>query len=547
MRVSIVFGLCATLLLSACGAPAVSQPTTAPATDAAIAAPTTAAALTTTPAADAPTSAPATPAPAAPTAAPVATGSGELRIGTGLNIVTSLIASQGQNGFNMITYGAGETLLRLTPEQQLEPWLAEAVERTDERTWTVTLREGVTFHDGSPLTAQSVADSFASSWANLPSAATFVPSDTQVLVQDDRTLTFTTPEPLGSFRYSLASWNFVIHKAPVNDISIMTGPYRPASLVVDQEFVLERYADYWGGAGALERIRVILLPDANARALALQSGDVDMLTNVSPDIARSLPDDIERVSVPGTRMHHMILNNTRAPFDDRSVREAASLAIDREALVLATLDGQGKAAVNLYPASIGVPLIEAQRTDVAQAQSLLDAAGWAPGADGVRVKDGQRLEVQLYTYPGRAEITQMAVAIQAMLGEVGFAVTVEEVSDIVGTIEGGEFQASMFSIGVQSDPLYMPAFTLTEKGSWNYGGYRNATIEELVTQLRAEDDPQTRNDLARQVQEQVRADTPTIYLASPPLITAFRQGRVVGFTPNPNDLYLVTPKLGIEE
>lgn len=537
MRVSIMVGLCATLLLSACGAPAGSQPTAAPVADAPTAVSTT----------DAATIAPAMPATVAPTAAVVATGSGELRIGTGLSIPTSLIASQGQNGFNMITYGAGETLLRLTPDQQLEPWLAESVERTDERTWTVTLRDGVSFHDGSPLTAQAVADSFASSWANLPNATTFVPSDTQVLVQDDLTLTFTTPEPLGSFRYSLASWNFVIHKAPVNDISIMTGPYRPVSLVVDQEFVLERFADYWGGAGALERIRVILLPDANARALALQSGDLDLLTNVSPDIARGFPADIEHVSVPGTRMHHIILNHTSAPFDDRRVREAASLAIDREALLQATLDGQGRAAVNLYPASIGIPLVEAQRTDVARAQTLLDEAGWVPGADGVRVKDGQRLEVQLYSYPGRAEITQMAVAIQAMLGEVGFAVNVEEVSDIVGTIEGGAFQASMFSIGVQSDPLYMPAFTLAKEGSWNYGGYRNPTIEDLVVQLRAEDDPQARNDLARQVQEQVQADTPAIYLASPPLITAFRQGRVVGFTPNPNDLYLVTPELGIEE
>lgn len=539
MRFPIVFGLCAALLLSACGAPAVPQATPVPAADAPTAVPAV------TSAADTPT------APAAPTAAATpaaqATGSGELRIGTGLNVPTSLIATEGTNGFNMLTYGAGETLMRLTPDQQLEPWLAQSVERADERTWTVTLREGVRFHDGTVLDAQAVADSFASSWANLPNANTFVPSTTEVLVRDPLSLSFTTPEPLGSFRYSLANWNFVIHKAPVDDVSIMTGPYRPASLVVDQEFVLERFADYWDANVALERIRVLRLPDANARALALQSGDVDMLTNVAPDIARGLPADIAQVSIPGTRMHHVILNHTRAPFDDRSVREAASLAIDREALLQATLDGQGQAAVNLYPASLGLPLVEAQRTDVAAAQALLDEAGWAPGADGVRVKDGQRLEVLLYSYPGRPELTQMAVAIQAMLGEVGFAVTVEEVQDIVETLGGGEFQASMFSIGVQSDPLYMPAITLSEGGAFNYGGYRNEQIETLVAQLRAEDDPTARAELARQVQEVVQADTPNLYLATPPLITAFREGRVLNFTPNPNDLYLITPALGVGE
>ncbi|NJM08603.1 hypothetical protein HC891_24080 [Candidatus Gracilibacteria bacterium] len=105
----------------------------------------------------------------------------------------------------------------------------------------------------------------------------------------------------------------------------------------------------------------------------------------------------------------------------------------------------------------------------------------------------------------------------------------------------------MFSVGVQSDPLYMPAITLSESGAFNYGGYRSAQIESFIAQLRAEDDPALRIALATQVQEQVQADTPNIYLATPPLITAFRQGRVSGFTPNPNDLYLVTAELALGE
>lgn len=524
MRAALVFGLCTTLLLSACSAPAAPQPPATIADDASPAAPT---------------------APVAATAAASAGGAGELRIGTGLNVPTSLIATEGTNGFNMVTYGAGETLMRLTPEQELAPWLAESVERTDETTWDVTLRAGVTFHDGTPLTAQAVAESFAGSWAGLPNAVSFIPADTQILIRDELRLSFVTPEPLGNFRYSLANWNFVIHKPPVDGISPMTGPYRPVALVVDQEFVLERFTDYWGGGAALERIRVVRLPDANARALALQSGDIDMLTNVAPEVARGLPPEIEQISIPGARLHHIILNHTRAPFDERAVREAASLAIDREALLLATLDGQGQAAINLYPASLGLPLVEAQRTDLERSRALLDAAGWAVGADGVRTKDGRRLDVLLYSYPGRPELTQMAVAVQAMLGEVGFAVSVEEVSDVVEMAQGGDFQATMFSVGVQSDPLYMPAISLAEGGSFNYGGYRNAQIETLVAQLRAEDEPAARAELARQVQEVVLADTPSIYLATPPLITAFRQGRVVGFTPNPNDLYLVTPELAL--
>lgn len=522
------------LLLSACGATTTQPPTAAPAAQA-----TNAPAPATSAPAEQPPAVPATSAPA-PTAA-----AGTLRIGTGLSIPSSLITPVGTNGFNMVTYGAGETLMRLTPDQQLEPWLAEKVERTDELTWRVTIRQGVRFHDGSAMTAQAVADSFASSWAGLPNAATFVPSTTKVLVVDDLNLDFTTPAPQGNFRYSLANWNFVIHKAPVNDISIMTGMYRPVSLTKDQEFVLERFADYWGTPATLEKIQVLRITDANARALALQSGDVDMLTNVAPDIARGLPPEIEKVSVPGTRMHHIILNHANAPFGDKIVREAASLAIDRAALLQATLDGQGEVAVNLYPASLGVPLVAAQSTDVARAKTLLDEAGWVVGSDGVRSKDGQSLTVKLYTYPGRPELTQMAVAIQAMWKDVGFAVEVEEVADIVATIKDGNFQASMFSIGVQTDPQYMPGITMTEGGAFNYGKYRNPQLETLVTELRAEDDTAARLEIAKQIQEIVKADVPNIYLATPPLITAFQQGKIVGYQPNPNDLYLITPQIAL--
>lgn len=481
---------------------------------------------------------------AAPTA-PAAASGGELRIGTGLSIPATLDVTQGSTGFTMITYGAGETLTRLTPEQQLEPWLAETITQLDPNTWQVTLRQNVRFHDGSLLTAEAVAASLQDSLATLPGAKNFVPAETVISVVDDRTLRLRTPAPAGNLPYSLANWNFVIHRPAQDGISILTGMYRPVSLEKDQEFVLEPFADYWGGPPPLARLIVRKITDGNARALALQSGDLDMLTNVPPEIAASLPADITQTSVPGTRLHYMILNHTRAPFDDIRVREAAAWAIDRQALLAATLDGQGSVAANMYPPSVGIEIVPAQATDVEKAKRLLDEAGWVAGADGVRVKDGQRLEFTLYSYPGRPELTPIAIAIQAQLGAVGFAVKVEEVQDITSQIEGGEFQASMFSVRVASDPQYMPGVTLVEGAPYNYGGYRNDALEALFKELQAASDPAERQKLARQMQEIVAQDTPNIYLVVPPLITAFNGKVVSGYTPHPDDLYLITRDLKV--
>ncbi len=468
---------------------------------------------------------------------------GELRIGTGINLPTSLDVAQGSTGYNMLTYGAGETLMRFTPSNQLEPWLAESVSALNSTTWQIKLRQGIRFHDGSELKASDVVTSFNSSWQNLSAAKNFIPADSKTSVIDDYTLNLSTSQAEGSIPYSLANWNFVIHKPAVNGISILTGMYQPIRLEKDQELVLERFANYWDGQAGLQKISVKKIPDANARALALQSGDLDMLTNVAPDIARGLPAEIEIQSVAGTRMHYVMLDTANPPFDDRLVRQALTLAIDRQALLQATLDGQGAVATNLYPSTVGIELVEAQIFDPAQAASLLDQAGWVVGSDGMRSKNGQPLAFTLHSYPGRPELSLMAIAIQAQLKTLGINVEVNEVADIGEVVEKGNFQASMYSIGTSGDPQYTVGTTLIQGAAYNYAGYSNPAIESAFVELRAEQDPAKRMQLAKRIQTEVKNDPVNVYLASPPLITAYRKGSISGYVPNPNDVYLITKDL----
>jgi len=346
---------------------------------------------------------------------------GELRLAFGIHMPGTLDATK--DGFALVFVGVGETLMRINRQLKPEPWLAESVTQVDPTTWRVKLRPQAKFHDGSPVTAEDVAASFRRSWETQPTANTFIPKDTQVQVVDPLTLEFRTARPVGGFLNSLAAFQFVVHKPGTGGAS-MTGPYRPVRFETDNLLELEAFREHWGGPPPIARISIKLVPDANARALALQSGDVDMVFGLPPEIVKGLPPDIERAVIPSTRVHLVLFNHTRPPFNDPRVREATALAVDRGALNRAVLDGLGAVVSNAFPPSAPFEIVPAQDTDVARARQLLDEAGWRPGPDGGRVKDGKRLAFTLYSYPGRAELTPMAVVIQSQLKALGYDIQV---------------------------------------------------------------------------------------------------------------------------
>jgi len=172
---------------------------------------------------------------------------------------------------------------------------------------------------------------------------------------------------------------------------------------------------------------------------------------------------------------------------------------------------------------------------------VLDDAGWKTGADGVRVKDGQRLSFQLLSAPARTEWTPMAVAIQAQLQDFGYEIQIEQVKNIGEQLaQSQDFDAAMYSANmlVTGDPLYIFNQTLAKGGPANYGGYVNPDLEKVLTSMRGEADSGKRQALAVQAQQIVKADVPNMYILVVPFIAA-NSKKVKGFTLHPNDLYIV--------
>ena len=560
------------VLLAACGstAPATSAPGAIPATatsGAGATAPTTAVSVA-TPTVSTGSTAQATSVPrAAGTAAatPSATGGapvalvapsvarrtaaarGELRLALGFDFPAKLDALKNTH---LLPYGLLETLTRQTPENILEPWLAERVTSIDPTTWRVTLREGAKFWDGSAVTAADVIAAFKKNWEAYPDGKGIISPDTRMTAIDPRTVEFTTPDPSGIFPYALSLTNFGIHKpstAGGADGSVMTGPYRPTKFTVDNELVVEPFADHWSGIPPIARISIRYVPDPNARILALQAGDVDMLYNFPPEAIKGFGPDIIATATPSGRVDLINLNLQRPPFDDRAVREAFSVAIDRSTLNTVGLDGRGTPLNTLFPPGEGFETVPLQGTDVAQAKRLLDGAGWAVGGDGIRAKGGQRLAFTLLSYPGRAQLTPYAVSIQSQLKPIGIDVQVKEVQNVTDVTKTGDWDATMKSNNMlpTGDPLYELNRLVGKDGGDNVGLYTSPQVEALLAQLRVVLDPARRQELSKQIQGVVKADSPDLFLVVGPITTAYKKGKIQNYTPHPNDSYLIDTGLTV--
>ncbi len=458
---------------------------------------------------------------------------------------TSLDGDAGFAGYSLMSYGIAEALMRVTPEMTVVPWLAQRLEPLDPRTWRVTLRDGVAFWDGSPVDAQAVRRSLERSVQQQAGAtAALLPPGTDFRA-DGRTLDIQTPEPVGAMAQHLASFYLTIKRVGADGEISYTGPYRPVDFVEKTSVELRASPDYHGGPVATPSIAVRYIPDVNTRALALQSGDVDIAHGLLPSQIEQLKAGGFLVHVfPFGRQNDIILNVARPPLDERAVRRAVALAVDREALLKGVLGGVGTPAYGLAPANLGLgSVVDTQRYDRAEAERLLDAAGWARGADGVRAKGGRRLAFGLGFYSSRAELEPLAVAIKDQLRAVGIDVRIEQFPDINTTVAGNGFDATMYSYGVAPNGDIDRAIALlyTPSGS-NRERYSNPRVNELFAQLGRTADPARRRELLGAIQTLVGEDVPVVYVVNPSQIVALSP-QVQGFTPHPLENYKIDARL----
>ncbi len=297
--------------------------------------------------------------------------------------------SMANEGFSFgVNFNLFEGLVSFDHQLRIHPALAERWETPDDRSFVFTLRPGLRFSDGTPVTAHDVVASLRAAterrWANREAFQAV----TSVEALDEQQVELRSPLPYLVLLSRLPR-GFVLPAAAIEQGAVPppgTGPYVLASREPGRGFVFERNPHYRGAAPGFARIEFQVVPEAAERERRLRAGEVDLINDVEPETARRLrADPAFRVATgSGTRVLFLGMALQRAPYSDARVREALELAIDREELARRVYGGE---PVELATQIVGRgivgfdPALPAPVHDPARARELLVAAGFANGLD----------------------------------------------------------------------------------------------------------------------------------------------------------------------
>jgi peptide/nickel transport system substrate-binding protein len=289
------------------------------------------------------------------------------------------------------------------------PLLAEKWETVNPTTWRFHLRKGVKFHDGKPLTAEDVKYSFEQYADPKNRRSVFARGISKIEIRNASTVDLITSEPVSALLFNLTRLQILPkdtrEKAGVPAFAaapIGTGPYKFVEWKRDQQLVLEANPSYWRGQVNPKRLIFRAIRDASTRAAELRSGGVDIIaTPPAPQLEMIDSGDTQVTPVKGGRIIIYPFNVSAPPFNDKRVREAANLAVNKDAIVKNVLGGRGLVMAGPFtPAWLGYdPSVKPFAYDPAKAKALLAEAGFPQGLDttwsissGVFLKDTEIAE-----------------------------------------------------------------------------------------------------------------------------------------------------------
>ena len=412
-----------------------------------------------------------------------------------------------------------------------------------------TLREGLTFADGTPIDAQAIVDGYKRVY-EVGGVSTFllgmagVTSPDQITVVDERTIKMTA-----DVANNLINLNNVMHNTSAvspaemaanagddgygkeyfrQKLGVGNGPFIMTEYVPGDRMVFEARDDYYGGRAALDKVIVKIIPDAAQRVLLLKSGEVDMI--MIPPI-RDLADleadpNIKVISVPTTQNRMLMMNNTIAPFDNKLVRQAFAYAVPYDTIIDEVW--QGRARRLKSPIADGTPTSDYSfwkyETDPEKAAALLAEAGF-PGGEGLP-------PIKLSVRIGTEEDERAAVFIQDALSKIGVTIEIEKTTFAAfnEAQQKHELQMSIDEwISWVNDPFYHLSWLYRSTSPTIYTNYSNPEVDELIAKYTLwAGDPAERDAASVRIQELVVDDVPVIYLAAPNFNLAMRSN-VTGY------------------
>jgi peptide/nickel transport system substrate-binding protein len=405
------------------------------------------------------------------------------------------------------------------PDQNMnpQPYLAESWEHNPDMTeWTFQLKEGITFHDGTPLTAEVAVENLQGIHENytpLPTLDSMEVLDSNSFVIKLTESTPALPDLLSFFQSAMLSPGTHDQAEKDQPVPSGTGPFKFVEYVEGEQIVLERNEDYWGEAPKVKRVVYRYIPDSTTRLQALQSGEIDAIADVGSiipsqgDIIAEDP-DLKLLTVDVLTTHYLFFNNDRPPFDNQKLRQAVSLAINRDQIVEETVYGYGVPGTSLIT-QLAEKWVNPDASPTYNPEKARELAQSVLGEE--------RVQVDFVVHSGLANrwpYGEIAQIIQFSLEDLGIEVEIK-------TVEGGtwnemlgndEYHISMRPYTMASgDPDDFMTYWARPEGIFNQKysiSYQNEQVQELIDRAVSEVDQDTRMEYYDQIQALLIEEAP---------------------------------------
>ena len=458
-------------------------------------------------------------------------------------------------------------------------------ESEDGLVWTFTLRPNIKWHNGEALTAEQVVWNINAFIENSDGWVTnygYIIGFVEARTLDERTLEIELEYPISnmefrvSFLYIVYPKDFEGFTTPedlqnfTNFNPIGTGPFKINTLDKDQRvIILDANPDYFDGRAKLDQLIYRTFDNSDALIQAIRVSDIDFAAEVPTSAFEAVKtfEGVTAVALPGRSLSELILNSvpedhdpapTRNPaITDPVVRLAIATAVNKQDLVDVVLQGQGVPGVGIIPPTLGGGFwfnrnLKDVTFSLEDANRILEEAGYSRGADGVRVKDGVRLEFRLQFPSDSSNYPRAADMIANWLREIGIRATpsaVDPDSLVVAVNPNADYDLVIWGWGSDPDPDFMLSVMTSEQyveGGWSDSGYSNPVYDELFAQQQQTLDDAARQKIVWEMQEMVFNDRPYIVLWYDDVLQAYRSDRFTGFIEYPTGIDAFQSLMNVE-
>ena len=471
-------------------------------------------------------------------------------------------------GWNAMRYGITEGLFKFNDSMEVEPWLAESYTVNDEHTeWVITLKDGIKFSDGCDLTPTKVKEYFEYLKEMGPSGSAkpqkYLEFEATVTADDEaNTLTIQTTQPYANLPGQLAHPTMgIVDVADTENFdngTIGTGPYMIDTFNgVGVGYDLVANPNYREEV-PYDEVKLMYMGDASAKTMALQSGQVDLVENITnvSDIQdfKDNPDFTVDIA-SGVRCGFSWMN-----FDgilgNKTLRQAILMGIDYDTICNSkTIGGLYTPGFSVLPSTLNYgydKLTNPYTYDPEGAKAILEEAGYkdTDGDGFVETPDGDPLTLDFVIYTSRAELGVYAQAAQASLKEIGINVNLNTVSyeTLLDMRDSGQYDLLIWNVLVANtgDPENYLRENWYSKSANNTAGYNNPEVDELLDELAGTFDEEERKDLIIKIQQDIMDDAATVFFGYETTYL-FSNKRVTGVKMYPMDYYWLTKDITLAE